>query len=271
MHEHEPPQATVEPAPVSARGPAAPAGLVGMPAIALALQRSAGNRYVSRAVAKLAREEVVDEIGGAIALEETGGDPLQQPAPSAPAAPTPSFDHSGGSTVTIDADSAVEFSQKIVATIGAPHVAPEFTPDIAFDDIGGPGGKVTRKITSIGLTVKTSIHKVRFGMGRVDADNRAMIGQMVQEIQAHEQRHRKIIEDAATAALADVQKLVGTSKVTDAQTALTTTLECTANKKHEALDGTEGLLTVSEVRQPNGKITLTLSKSGSGAKYPCKK
>ena len=55
--------------------------------------------------------------------------------------------------MTIDADSAVDFAQKIVATIGAPHVKPEFTPEIAWDDIGGPGGKVTRKITTIGLTV----------------------------------------------------------------------------------------------------------------------
>ena len=241
-----------------------------MPAIALALQRSVGNRYVSRAAARIAREEIADEIGGAIALDDTGADP-QQSAPSAAAAPKPSFDHSGGSTVTIDADSAVDFGQKIVATIGAPHVKPQFTPEIAWDDIGGPGGKVTRKITTIGLTVSTAITKVRWGMGRVDDDNRAMIRQMMQEIQAHELRHRTIIEEAATAALADAQKFVGTSKVDDAKKALTTTLECTTNAKHEGLDGTEGKLTVSEVRQPNGKITLTLTKSGSGAKYPCSK
>jgi predicted secreted Zn-dependent protease len=52
----------------------------------------------------------------------------------------------------------------------------------------------TRKISSIALNVKTSITKVRFGLGRVDDENRAMIGRMVKEIQAHEERHRAIIE-----------------------------------------------------------------------------
>jgi Bacterial protein of unknown function (DUF922) len=262
VHEREAPEATVAPpAPVDAPAPAAPAGLAGMPAVALSLQRSLGNRLVSRALASIARDEVVDEV----ALDEEAI-PLDDGKPAPPAAPTPAFDHSGGQTVTINANSAVEFSQNIVDAIGAPHVAPEFTPDIAFDTVGK-----TRKITSIGLSVKTSIVKVRFGMGRVDDENRAMIATMVQEIQAHEQRHRKIIEDAATKALADAQKLVGTSQVEAAQKALSTTVECTANKGHEALDATEGKLTVSEVRQPDGKITLTLSKSGSGAKYPCAK
>jgi hypothetical protein len=268
VHEREPPQATVEPAaPVDAPA-AATAGLAGVPAVAHSLQRSIGNRLVSRALATIARQEVADEVDGAVALDESGAVP-QQAAPSAPAAPTPTFNHSGGQTVTVNADSAVEFANNIVSAIGAPHVDPQFDPDIKWDNVG-PGGK-TRKITSIGLTVTTAIVKVRWGRGRPDDENRAMIRQMVQEIQAHEERHRKIIEDAATAALADAQKLVGTSKVDDAQKALTKTLECTTNKGHEALDGTEGKLTVNEVRQPDGKIKLTLTKSSSGAKYPCSK
>jgi hypothetical protein len=75
---------------------------------------------------------------------------------------------------------------------------------------------------------------------------------------------------AATAALAAAQKYVGTRKGDEARKALTTTLECTTNGQHEALDAKEGLLTVSEVRRPDGKITLELTKSASGAKYPCK-
>ena len=242
-----------------------------MPAVALSLQRTIGNRLVSRALATLAREDAMDEIGGAVALDETSGDPLQQ---GAPAAPTATFDHSGGQTVTIDADTAVEFSQKISASIGAPHVKPVFTPDIQFGfqtDATGKEIPGTRTISSIGLTVSTAITKVRWGMGRVDADNRAMIQQMVAEITAHEGRHRKIIEDAATAALKDAQKFVGTKKTTEAKTALTKTLECTTNTAHEALDAKEGKLTVSEVRQPDGTIKLSLSKSASGAKYPCPK
>ena len=271
VHEREPPQATVEPAaPVDARA-AAPAGLAGVPAVAHSLQRSIGNRLVSRALATIAREAVAEAepIGQEAAALSDEAIPLDDTKPAPSAAPTPTFDHSGGQTVTVNADTAVDFSNNIVSAIGAPHVAPEFLPDIAFDTTGGPGGK--RKITSIGLTVRTSIVKVRWGMGRVDDENRAMIKQMVQEIQAHEERHRKIIEDAATKALADAQKLVGTSKVDDAQKALTKTLECTTNKGHEALDGTEGKLTVNEVRQPDGKIKLTLTKSSSGAKYPCSK
>ena len=176
--------------------------------------------------------------------------------------------------MTINADSAVDFSRQIVASIGAPHVSPEFTPDIQTDfstDASGKEVPGSRKISSIGLTVKTSITKVRFGLGRVDDDNRAMIARMVTEIQAHEQRHRSIVETAATAALAAAQKFVGTNKTADAKKALTTTLECTTNTQHEALDANEGLLTVTEVRQPDGKVTLQLAKSGSGAKYPCKK
>lgn len=273
MHEREPTQATVEPpAPVEAPAPAVPTALAGMPAVALSMQRTIGNRLVSRALATIARQEAMDEIGGAIALDETGGDPLQQP--SAPAAPTPTFDHSGGSTVTIDADSAVEFSQKITSSIGAPHVKPQFDPAIDVDfktDANNNEVPGTRVIKAIGLTVTTSIVKVRFGMGRVDDENRAMIKQMVAEIQAHEERHRKIIEDAATAALKAAQKFVGTKQVDAAKTALTKTLECTTNTAHEALDSKEGKLTVSEVRQADGTIKLSLSKSASGAKYPCPK
>jgi hypothetical protein len=280
VHEHEAPEQTAEPAaPAAATAPAAPAGLAGMPAIALSLHRTAGNRVVSRALATIAREVAAPG-------EEAAAEPVAAPsetvdvaadeavpldggnkAPAAAAGPTPTFDHSGGSTVTINADTAVDFSNNITATIGAPHVAPEFTPAIEFS-VGPTGAK---KITSIGLTVKTSIVKVRWGMGRVDAENKAMIDQMVAEIKAHEERHRKIIETAATDALAKAQKFVGTGQVDAANTALTKTVECTANKGHEALDGTEGKLTVSEVRQPDGTIKLSLTKSGSGAKYPCSK
>lgn len=271
VHEHEPPQATVEPAaPVAAPGPAAPTGLAGMPALTVSLQRSLGNRLVARPLAQIAREEDtdLDVAGEAIPLE----DPLQ--TPSAPAAPTPTFDHSGGSTVTINADTAVDFSHQITASIGAPHVSPVFEPQIEFDfKVDAAGNEVpgTKTIKSIGLNVKTAITKVRWGMGRADEENKAMIKQMVAAIQAHEEAHRKIIETAATSALADAQKYVGTKKINDARKALTTTLECTTNKGHEALDASEGLMTVNEVRQKDGTIKLELVRSSSNAKYPCKK
>jgi hypothetical protein len=280
VHEHEAAQATAEP-PAAVESAAAPAtsGLAGMPAVALSLHRSIGNRLVSRALATIAREVAApgaEEAAAepvaapeAVGVSEEEAVPLDDTskAPAAAAGPAPTFDHSGGSTVTINADTAVDFANNIVATIGAPHVQPEFTPAIDFTT--GPGG--AKKITAIGLTVRTSVVKVRWGMGRADAENKAMIQQMVAEIKAHEERHRSIIETAATEALTKAQKLVGTGQVDAANTALTKTLECTTNKGHEALDGTEGKLTVNEVRQPDGTIKLSLTKSGSGAKYPCSK
>jgi hypothetical protein len=263
--EHEAPKPAVEPAAPVAAPVAAPA-LGAAPALMRSLQARVGNAIVARAIAA---RDIVDDLAppDAVPLDDT-----QPTGGGSAAGPKPTFDHSGGTTVTINADSAVEFSQKITATIGSPHTSPTFTPDIQVDfKTDGAGKEVpgTRTIASIGLDVKTAITKVRFGMGRVDADNKAVIDQMVKEIQAHEERHRAIVETAATAALTAAQKLVGTKKEKEAKTALTKTLECATNKQHEALDATEGLLTVSEVRQPDGSIKLQLSKSASGAKYPC--
>jgi hypothetical protein len=239
------------PAPAAAPPVVAPA-----PALLRSLQARVGNAIVARVFEDEA--EPLDSSGGGAAKG---------------AAPTPSFDHSGGSTVTINADTAVDFSNQIRAQIGSPHTSPTLTPDIQVEtktDANGNEVPGSAKITAVGLAVKTSITKVRFGMGRVDADNKAIIDQMVAEIIAHEGRHRAIVEAAATTALAAAhKKFVGTGQTTAAQTALSKTLECTMNGQHEALDAKEGLLTVVETRQPDGKITLSLTKTASGAKYPC--
>ena len=125
--------------------------------------------------------------------------------------------------MTINADTAVDFSNQIRATIGSPHTSPTLTPDIQIEtktDANGNEVPGSAKITAVGLAVKTSITKVRFGMGRnVDADNKAIIDQMVAEIIAHEGRHRAIVEAAATTALAAAhKKFVGTGQTTAAQT-----------------------------------------------------
>ncbi len=244
------------PAPAAAPPVVAPV-LAPAPALLRSLQARVGNAIVARAFEDEA--EPLDSSGGGAAKG---------------AAPVPSFDHSGGSTVTINADTAVDFSNQIRATIGSPHTSPTLTPDIQIEtktDANGNEVPGSAKITAVGLAVKTSITKVRFGMGRnVDADNKAIIDQMVAEIIAHEGRHRAIVEAAATTALAAAhKKFVGTGQTTAAQTALSKTLECTMNGQHEALDAKEGLLTVVETRQPDGKITLSLTKTASGAKYPC--
>jgi hypothetical protein len=249
---------TAEPAAAApvAEPPVVAPVLAPAPALLRTLQTRVGNAIVARAF-----EDEAEELDGG-GKDAPKGDPTK----------TPTFDHSGGATETINADSAIDFSNKIRAKIGSPHTSPELTPDIQTttttraDGTEVPG---STRITSIDLKVKTSITKVRFGMGRVDAENKAIIDQMVQEIIAHEARHRAIAEAAAAKALVEAQKLVGTGKTTAATTALTKTLECAMNKEHEALDAKEGLLTVVETRQADGTIKLSLTKTASGAKYPC--
>ena len=76
MHEREPsPVVAAPPAPAPV---AAPPGLVGMPAVARSLQRTIGNRLVSRALAQLAREgALADAAAGALELDDGGA-----PAPA---------------------------------------------------------------------------------------------------------------------------------------------------------------------------------------------
>jgi hypothetical protein len=237
--------------------------LVQRQAMAAQIGRVAGNHYLQRVINEVMRADDVPTEETGVELGEGG-----TAGPGAAAAPKPSFDHSGGQTETINADTAPEFSQKITAKIGTPHVTPEFTPDIQVDFKTNAAGEEipgTRKITSIGLTVKTSITKVRLGLSRANDKHREAINKMVEMIKAHEEAHRAIIEAEATAALAKAQKFVGTGKTAEATKALTKDLECTTNKKHEALDASEGLLTAAE--QQDGSVTVT--KSGSGSKYPC--
>jgi hypothetical protein len=235
-------------------------------AMAAQIGRVAGNRYLQRVINEVMRVDEA-ETGGETAVELGEGNTA---APAAAAGATPSFDYSGGQTVTIDADTAPDFSQKITAQIGSPHVTPEFTPDVQYDfKTNAAGARIpgTEKITSVGLSVKAAITKVRLGLSRANDKHREAINQMVAAIKAHEEAHRAIIEAEATAALTAAQKYVGTNKVKEAEKALSKTLECTCNKRHEALDATEGLLTAAE--QTDGSVTV--SKSGSGAKYPCPK
>ena len=160
----------------------------------------------------------------------------------------------------MNADNAIDFSNNITAQIGTPHTEIELEPDIQWDVNRG-----VKKITSVGLTVTTKIVKVRFGMGRPNEKHKKAIDEMVAAIKAHEEAHRAIIVAAATAGLAAAHKFVGTSKIKEAWKALDTGVTCVAAKQHEALDAKEGLLTASE--NANGDVTLT--KSASGAKYPC--
>jgi hypothetical protein len=241
--------------------------LVQRQAMAAQIGRVAGNHYLQRVVNEVMRaDEAGTEEDTAVALQSGGA----AGSGGAAAGPTPTFDHSGGQTETIDADTAPDFADKIRAKIGTPHITPEFTPAIQVEFKTNAAGEEipgTRKITSIDLTVKTSITKVRLGLNKAKPKHKEAINQMIEMIKAHEEAHRLIIETEATAALAKAQKFVGTNNEAAAKKALTKELECTTNKKHEILDGTEGLMTATE--QQDGSVTIT--KSGSGAKYPCSK
>jgi hypothetical protein len=215
--------------------------------------RTATERALSRAEAALepGEEQIAD-------VDAQSAEQLQQGPSAGSGGSGPTFDHSGGQTVTIHADSAAEFVANAAATIGSPHTGIVLTPDVVTDERG--------KVISIDLTVKTSIVKVRFGIGRVNDKNRQAINQIVTMIMDHESAHRAIIESEAKGALEKARKkFVGKRKGKQAEKALTDDLECAANKKHEALDAKEGLIIVTE--QQDGSITLT--RAASGAKYPC--
>jgi predicted secreted Zn-dependent protease len=257
----------------------------------LRLQQGSGNRAVAALLQRCAcgcgggagchEEEAGEERGVARAMlqlkenldaqttraiqrdDDTGGPIVLDDAPAAPGGgvggAAPVFKHSG-STVTINADSAIDFSNNITAQIGTPHTEIELEPDVQWEIVGG-----VKKVSSVGLTVTTKIVKVRFGMGRPNDKHKKAIDEMVAAIKAHEEQHRAVIVAAATAGLAKAQTFVGTTKIKEAWKALDTGVSCVAAKQHEALDAKEGLLTASE--DANGNVTVT--KSPSGATYPC--
>jgi hypothetical protein len=221
--------------------------------------RQATEAAIGRQIAAIQREEG-EETGGAVALQSA-------PGGGGAGAGGATFNHTS-STVTINADSAPDFSSRITATIGTPHTEIELLPDVQYDFKTGPDGKEvpgSQKITSVGVTVNTKIVKVRFGTGRPNDKHKKAIDEMVAAIEAHEAEHRAIVVAAANAAVKKAQKLVGTSKVKAAFKILDADLDCAAAKGHEALDAKEGLLTA--VEQANGDVSIT--KSASGAKYPC--
>lgn len=250
-----------------------PSGRATAEPLLLQLQRGAGNRAVTRLHGVPATSILRQAADAGLARQVVQRD--DEPAPlgsgttgAAGGGATPTFNHSS-TTVKIDADSAIDFSNKITAQIGSPHTEIELEPDVQYDFKTGQDGKEipsTRKIVSVGLTVTTKIVKVRFGMGRPNEKHKKAIDEMVATIQTHEEAHRAIVVTEATTALQKAHKLVGTKKVDEAYKILNG-VDCAAAKGHEALDAKEGLLTASEDADGN----VSISKSASGATYPCKK
>jgi hypothetical protein len=251
----------------------APRGRATVEPVLLQLQRSAGNRAVTRLHGLPATSILRQAADAALARQVVQREEAPVPLDTGTGATggggaTPTFKHSS-TTVKIDADSAIDFSNKITAQIGSPHTEIELEPDVQYDyKTGGDGKEIpsTRKIVSVGLTVTTKIVKVRFGMGRPNEKHKKAIDEMVATIQTHEEAHRAIVVTEATAAVQKAHKLVGTKKVDEAYKILNG-VDCAAAKGHEALDAKEGLLTASEDADGN----VSIAKSASGATYPCKK
>lgn len=223
---------------------------------ALGLQRAVGNAVVAAMLSP--RPTVVQRDGEAQAGQgSTGG---------AASGATPEFDHKMD-PVTVDGSSAVEFADNVRTRVGGAHCAITLDPIVNETWKERANGKEipgTRVIESVGLKVSTKITTVRFGMGRPDANNRAKIDEMVAMMKAHEEAHRSYIETAATAALAQAQALVGKRNKGAEALKILNNAECVANKQHEALDAKEGVFSVSD----NAGV-ITITKSSSGAKYPC--
>ncbi len=241
------------------------------PLPALALQRSVGNAVVASLLAR-----AHGELAGppeAIRLQRQESEPAGATGGSGAGAPgsgggKPTFDHRSKVT-TINASSAVEFADNIRASVGGAHCAIVLEPDVQEDWKTRPDGSEvpgTRTVVSVGLAVTTEINTVRFGMGRPDEANRAKINEMVAMMRAHEEAHRSYIVAAATAALAKAQAYVGKKNSGAAALKVLNNAECVANKQHEALDAKEGLFSVTD-----DAGVITISKTSSGAKYPCGK
>jgi hypothetical protein len=240
--------------PLSHEGPGANR-VQSLESTALSLQRSVGNGAVSSLLSQML-PAVQRQAASKSSSKKPGG------------GSTPEFEHNA-STVTINADSAVDFADQIRTRLGGAHCAIVIEPDVKEEWSTYPDGREvpgTRVVVSVGIKVTTTIHTVRFGMGRPDAKNKAKITEMVALMKAHEEAHRSYIVTAATDALKKAQTYVGKRNKGAAALKVLNGAECVANKQHETLDAKEGVFTVTDNA---GEITI--AKSSSGAKYPCGK
>ena len=188
-------------------------------------------------------------MGGSEAEELSGGGaasctekPTIKPASSVP--------------VTINADSALDFVQKMKSALGNPHMAPSFSETPDTDDAG--------KITKVNLTLEYSIVRPRWGSGyKVPPEEVALIRKIEGLIKAHEERHAAIAKDYAQRAVcAAIGKTGATYKAAiEAQL-------CAMNKAQETLDKAEG--TIAWTLNADGTKVVDASLAGwSGASYPC--
>jgi hypothetical protein len=243
----------------------------------LRLQRTAGNRAVGRLLSPTVTAQRCGCGGGAPAADEVqvqrlglgflgdlagnlfGGDdpdPLQQKPGPATCSEAPSWQPEVSIPVDIQADTALEFSQKIKSALGGnPHMQPSFkwAPDV--DDKG--------RVTKVNMTITTKIVRPRFSGGRPTPEERALISKLEGLIKAHEERHRDIAKRFAQQALCAA---VGKTDKTF-EPAINAAL-CQMNKAQEALDHTEG--TVAWTLDPTGGRVVDVKLAPEpAASYPC--
>lgn len=232
------------------------------PATVLRMQSGAGNRAVSELIGAASVQRLglgfLGDIAGGMSsllggeepeqLQQKGGAPVSTEKPLAVSdSPVP---------VTILADTALEFSQKIkTALSGNPHMQPNFSWEPETDDNG--------KITKLNLTVKTTIVRPRYGGGRGDEREVAVIRKLEGLIKAHEERHKAIALDFAAKVIS-----AAVGKTAKTYQGAIKTVMCQMNKAQEALDHKEGA--VGWTLDPNGTRVADVALAPEpSASYPC--
>jgi|GEM_PF-4533805 len=225
------------------------------------MQAGAGNRAVETLVGGVNVQrlglgflgDIASGIGGLLGGEEA--EQLQQTPGVCTEKPVAVTD--SPVPVSILADTALEFSQKIKSALaGNPHMQPDFSWSPETDDAG--------KITKVNLTVKTTIVRPRYGGGRGDAKEVALIRKLEELIKAHEERHKAVAVDFAAKAVC-----AAFGKTGKTYEAAIKAVMCQMNKAQEALDHKEG--TVGWTLDPTGTRVADVSLAPEpSASYPCK-
>jgi hypothetical protein len=160
----------------------------------------------------------------------------------------------------IQADSAVEFSQKMTQVLGNPHMAPSFSWNPVVDEKG--------RVTAVNLTVTTAIIRPRWSGGRLGTggrdpvQERAIIKKAEDLIKVHEERHRDIARQFAQKAVCATLGKTG-----DAVEKTIKKVLCDMNKAQEALDAKEGMLTFTTNKDKTAVVDVSVT--GTKQSYPC--
>lgn len=160
---------------------------------------------------------------------QAGGTPTPaQQAPGAGCTETINWTPQSPVPVEITADTAVDFVSSINGALGGnPHT--EIEPSFKAETDG-------TKIIKVNFELKTTIRRPRYGGGRASADDKALIGRIVDFIKAHEERHRDIARTLSQKAVCDALGLPAAK----GQKVLSDAICKKMPTAQETLDGAEG-------------------------------